>query len=141
MPRETVPETGWFGGFFYPFLKTSLWKREKIIHLFTLFSQTRAVQVLLVLPCPASWYSQHAHPWEIAWNLPSDRSNFIFFLMAYLPAGGGQMRIPFSPIPDFFCGFPGDESHPVGHEVIAAGKSLRWHRGHGVKIHSKVFPA
>lgn len=90
----------------------------------------------------SSWYSQHPHPWEIAWNLPSDKShaksNFIFFLMAYLPAGGGQMRIHFSPIPNFSVA--SQEINPILWDVRLSllGKALGWHRGHGVKIHGRA---
>lgn len=61
--------------------------------------------------------------------------------MAYLPAGGGLMRISFSPIPNFSV--TSQEINPIPRNPILwdmrlslLGNALGWRRGHRVKIHS-----
>lgn len=69
------------------------------------------------------------------------KSNFIFFLLAYLPAGSGQMRIHFSPIPNFSVA--SQEINPILWDVRLSllAKALGWHRGHGVKIFLEPRPS
>lgn len=140
---------------FLPLSKDQLMKKREITHSFTLSPKLRLSRCCLCFHACCDFWPAVLEPRPSAFSAPTSLGNslepslwqkpcmlfpfqppkcsFIFSLLAYLPASGGQMRIPFSSIPNFSGASQEINSLPKtpilwDMRLSLLGKAVTWHR-------------